>query len=292
MNIRSRVGAVLVAVTLLGGGWVGPVTASATAAGSSCPTNSLTLGQKLTENGACDRLISAHGHFELDVLPMLMVINQWFTPTGVRAGYLSATTGPSWQQSTDGFASYTGLGLMLRSNSNLVLITPAGAVKWSSGTAGSGAVRAVLSDNGHLVLLNASGQQVWSSDGGLYVLGGGDQLRAGSHLVSVRHNASSETWTNSNSQRSVGTMQTDGNFVFACGYPLRTVWQTNTHVPGSYMSMLSDGRLIVKVPGGRIVWSTPTRGIKDAFTALGTRVIGSNGVAWRAYDWPNGKFCG
>lgn len=54
-----------------------------------------------------------------------------------------------------------GSKLVLGQDGNLVLSAPDGGVAWSSGTAGSGAVRVAVSDDGNIRLLSSGGSSVW-----------------------------------------------------------------------------------------------------------------------------------
>ena len=60
--------------------------------------------------------------------------------------------------------SQNGLNvLVMQTDGNLVLSNTQLGVRWSSGTANSGAVKATMQTDGNLVLLNSANQAVWSS---------------------------------------------------------------------------------------------------------------------------------
>lgn len=260
---------------------------TASGSGSVCPSDVLAAGQSIVANTSCSQLTSPGGRFTLDLYDDSIDIDQNVHATDEPPQDLFYATGPTWEQSTYHEISSHRLTLTLRRNGNLVLVTPKGRVLWSTKTAGEGATHAILQDNGRLVLRTSSGTRVWASNSGIFALGGGDRLNSGQRLIQTSYDWScssggcrqpSTPWNTV----TVSAMKKNGNFVAFCPNSRRVLWQTNTHVPGSYLAMLESGALVVKSPTGRVLWSSHTRGARDAISTLGTKVYAGTRVVWYA----------
>jgi hypothetical protein len=130
-------------------------------------------------------------------------------------------------------SDWTSGTVTLRADGNLVLTSPAGAVVWSTGTAGHGVTRAVLQGDGNLVLYTATGKAVWASQAGAMlgsprsVLTGGNLLSVNQRLVNGKYHA---------------VLQGDGNFVV---YGKR-VWSTGTvGKPATRLVMQTNSDLVL-----------------------------------------------
>lgn len=160
--------------------------------------------------------------------------------------------------------------LTLQDDGNLVLVSQGKAV-WASGTAGSGAKRAVMQDDGNFVLYTGDNKPVWN-------------------LATERPGATL-------------SVQDDGNIVL---YWQRAIWASNTvdanniqtdqvrvlrsgerifagngYQNGQYFLILqADGNLVLYKNGGNPIWNSGTagRGVTDALMQDdGNFVLYSNG---------------
>ncbi|MGN6723964.1 MAG: hypothetical protein ACTHJM_15250 [Marmoricola sp.] len=257
-------------------------TGSAAGATSTCPATTLSAGQHLIADTRCSQLHSPDGRFILYVEDADLTMYQNVHGAGEPAGTLDIWTGATWTQWSYNETSRRNMTLTMERNGNLVLAGPRGAVFWQTNTAGSGATHLVLRDSGRLLLLTASGKRVWASNSGVYALGGGDRVGSGGFLMETTNWGATSSGHPGVSQVRVSRMLTTGDFVSYCMNSKRVYWHTNTHTPGSYITMLEDGRLVVESPSGRILWSSPTRGWRGAFTAMGTQITGGPNQFWYA----------
>lgn len=263
-------------------------TGSAAGATSTCPATTLSAGQHLIADTRCSQLHSADGRFILYVEDSDLTMYQNVHGAGEPAGILDIWTGATWTQWSYHDTSRRNMTLTMERNGNLVLEGPRGAVFWQTNTAGSGATHLVLRDNGRLLLLTASGKRVWASNSGVFALGGGDRVASGGFLMETINGWGATSYGQGPvqytrfSQVRVSRMLTTGDFVAYCTNSTRVFWHTNTHTPGSYLTMLEDGRLVVESPSGRILWSSPTRDWRSAFTTMGTQITGGPNQFWYA----------
>lgn len=256
-------------------------------ASSSCPTSTLTTGHRIVADTSCSQLRSVGGHFVLSVYDDHIEIDQNVHATNEPSGTLSFHAGPSWSQATYQLVSHRNMALSLRPSGNLVLVSPSGRVLWSTNTAGKGVTRAVLRDNGRLVLVTSSGRVVWGSHSGILALGGGDRLMPGHRLLQATYDWACDGCNQGRPLVPYNTittsiMQSNGDFVAYCPNSSRVGWHTNTHTPGSFLTLRDSGALVVESPSGRILWSSPTRGWRYAISVLGTQVIAGTSHEWNA----------
>lgn len=287
MRLRRRLALSLAVALLAMTGSVAVLNGgSAAGATAACPTSFLDVGQRLIADTRCWQLRSAGGRFALSVLDDRLWMEQYVRGAGSPTGQFDIITGGTWSQSGYHDASRRNMTLLLKRTGNLVLEGPLGVVFWQTGTGGSGATHLVLRDNGRLVLLTATGKRVWASNSGIYALGGSDRVLPGGFLMNSEYGWSFTSWGNGTSQWdyrhivSVSRMLTTGDFVAYCPNSTRVFWHTNTHTPGSFLTLLESGRLVVEAPSGRILWSTPTNGWRDAFSTMGTQVSAGTTQFW------------
>lgn len=285
----------LAAMLLTVAGTVGVLGAGGAAgATATCPTSFLNAGQRITADTRCWQLQSPGGRFILSILEDHLEMDQQVRGAGTPTGQFDIWTGPTWMQWSYHDESRRHMALLLKRNGNLVLEGPGGVVFWQTRTAGSGATHVELRDNGRLVLLSATGRLVWASHSGIYALGGSDRVLPGKSLMESDYGWANNNWGHGPTQFtlasvvSVSKMLTTGDFVAYCPNSRRIFWHTNTHTPGSFLTMLESGRLVVEAPSGRVLWSSPTRGWRDAFTTMGTQVTAGTAHFWYA----RGSSCG
>jgi hypothetical protein len=167
--------------------------------------------------------------------------------------------------------------LCMQRNGNLVLRGD-GVVAWSSHTAGTGAHNyAFLRNSGRLVVRTARDRTVWSSHTTAVLLTAGDRLSSGRSL---------RNFTNPHAVTRL-TMRESGDLVLTRG--TTTVWRTNTHVEGSYLKVLSNGRLALHGPAGRLIWRSTAVGGTPLLTVAGLgRITLESFVSGRCWVRPAG----
>ena len=230
----------LMVATLLVAGAAAPAVALPAASHERANTLSNTLysGQRLVAHTARDTLTSTGGKFELrvysDLLDLIQqpLIEVWFADD--RTG--------RHQSSTDRTV------LAMQRNGNLVLRTSRHVKLWESGTRGTGN-RAVVFDNGNLIIRSAAGRALWATHTSARYLRNGETLASGARM--------NQRWGYFHPHQFTSlVMRRDGNLVFQCNG--KTWWSTHTHVPGSSLTLLHDGNLVVRTPRGHIVWRSHT----------------------------------
>jgi hypothetical protein len=138
--------------------------------------------------------------------------------------------------------------LCMQTNGNLVMRND-GTIVWSSHTAGSGHHNtALMRNDGALVVRSAPGKRVWSTHTTAVLMTVGDRLRPGTTLT----NATSPFGHTHLIMRRSGNLQLYRDRVL--------VWQTSTHTPGSYLAVSSHYRLVVRSPGGSVLWRSAAVG--------------------------------
>jgi hypothetical protein len=138
--------------------------------------------------------------------------------------------------------------LCMQTNGNLVMRND-GTVVWSSHTAGSGRHNtALMRNDGALVVRSAPGHRVWSTHTTAVLMRVGDRLRPGATLT----NSTSPDGTTHLTMRRSGNLQLYRDRAL--------VWQTDTHVRGSYLAVSSHYRLVVRRPGGAVLWRSAAVG--------------------------------
>lgn len=151
----------------------------------------------------------------------------------VGAGY------PTWARYAENGRSRSAT-LTMQRDGNLVLRGDNGRIAWSSHTNGRGNYARLL-DDGRFVVRNRNDVTIWSSGTSAVLMVTGDKLLPG-HLLS---NHTGHTVTRL-------IMGSGGNLVLRNGS--RRVWQTDTHVRGSYLTVTEGRRLAVVKPNGHVAW--------------------------------------
>ncbi len=219
-------------------------------------------------------LQSSSGRFALVLTRRdLMIHNEVLLTSSSAAGYTT------WRRA----ASHVPAGavrLCMQRNGNLVLRSD-GVAAWSSRTAGTGAHNyAVLRDGGSLVVRTAAGRPVWSSRTTAVLLTAGDRLLSGRSLRNV---------TNPHAVTRL-TMRASGDLVLTRG--TTTMWRTDTHVEGSYLTVLLHGQLALHGPAGRLIWRSTAVGSKPLLTVAGLgRITLESFASGRCWVRPGGA-CG
>ncbi len=187
-----------------------------------------------------------------------------------------------------------GFVLTVQGDGNLVLSTSGGTPVWASGTAGAGAVKAIMQLDGNLVLYNAAGKPLWATNtagnpGSVLT------LETEPNLVVVSGRTSVWTMHTLNAGAALGvgqqltavfagyylTLQGDGNLVLyaATGAP---VWASDTVGSGAIRAIMQqDGNLVLYDETGRPKWATNTDGNEGAYASLetdGSLVLYNQGV--------------
>jgi hypothetical protein len=176
-----------------------------------------------------------------------------------------------------------GFVLTMQGDGNLVLSTSGGRPVWASGTAATGAVKAIMQLDGNLVLYDDAGKPLWATNtagnpGSSLTLEGEPNL--------VIYSGTTPLWTmhtlNTGAALGVGqqltsvfagyylTLQGDGNLVLyaAAGTP---VWASDTAGSGAVKAIMQlDGNLVLYDETGRPVWATNTDGNDGAHASLQT----------------------
>ena len=171
-----------------------------------------------------------------------------------------------WQSGTT-YDSKDNSSLKLQDDGNLVLYTEGNdAPTWTSNTAGSGATTLSLQNDGNLVLYSPT-KAVWASNTDVsksqstYIdtkLPRGGRLKKGDYLRS-------SNW------KYFLTMQENGNLALKTAGGTNTLWQTNTHNKGAeYVSMQTDGNLVMYTSNGKPVWASDTNNWGDSSLSLQT----------------------
>lgn len=140
--------------------------------------------------------------------------------------------------------------LAMQEDGNLVLYGAVEArVYWQSNT--RGANRLALQDDGNLVIYGDRSTPRWSSG---TAQDQGNVLSAGAELIQTQ-------FIVSNNGQYRAEMQGDGNFALYWG--VYSVWTSNSYHPGQgpyRLDMQDDGNLVLYGSGGRVFWSSNTRG--------------------------------
>ena len=247
------------------------------AAATTDPPNTLYAGQKLVARTTNAGLRSQSGEFSLSVASGYIELDQTVRITGPR-GDDWLQTGVWHREDTFGppVAERDHTVLQLKRNGNLVLVTQRGRLLWTTHTKGSGAHnRLVVRNNGNLVMYNGAGKRVWASWTTPAILGAGESLQSGQHLV--------DRWDSSFIGYKVVTitMQRSGNLVYRCRQTVN--WSTHTHVPGSHVDMQDNGNVVLRAPDGRRLWSTHTKGVPyDYFTGAAVFSLRGAFLRWSA----------
>lgn len=153
--------------------------------------------------------------------------------------------------------------LTLQTDGNLVYRARNGGVIWASGSRGAG-VRLTVQDDGNVVIRRPNGAAVWSTGTTRALLGAGEAVGPGTQFV---------TSANRFGDRSVTTVQADGNVVRR-GAGNGVMWTTGTSGnPGARLIMQTDGNMVVRRPDGRAVWQSGTSG-------CGSRATFDTGQGW------------
>jgi len=97
-----------------------------------------------------------------------------------------------------------------------------------------------------LVLYTADWKIVWQSASGPC------WLNANSLLASNHSLRKGWTLNGKPAPWLVLAMQANGNLALRSGST--TVWQTHTSVPGAYLAFTANGELLVRSPGGQVLW--------------------------------------
>lgn len=192
-------------------------------------------------------LQSASTRFELVLTTTALYIhNEVLLTETTAAGYTT------WKQ----VANHSGGGtrLCMRTDGNLVLTGNDGVV-WSSGTAGTGTHNyAIIRNNGRLVVRTSDDRRVWWTRTSPVLLVAGDRLPSG------------RTFVNATEPGGVTrlAMRADGDLVLSRG--TTTVWHSRTSVENSYMTVTSNGQLVVRSPGGHAIWRSTAVGASPLLT--------------------------
>jgi len=245
---------VLVAAAALA---LGAVPVFATVSSSGQPLNYLPAGHTLTADPssvetATNSLVSQNGEFHLRVFSERIQLDQQ-AQLNVDQGTATATI---WSRS-DASGVYRGrydaTTLRMQTDGNLVLRTGSGHVLWASNTVGTGTQNYIaLSSGGDLYMFTSAHREVWSSGTSGIFLPSGESLFSGQTLGD-RRGDQFPGWV-----ESTLSMRADGNLVYACGGKI--LWQSHTFSPGAYVTMQSDGNLVVYSLGTsrRALWASHT----------------------------------
>lgn len=201
-----------------------PLTSQATTAGTVSAGHRLTAGQFVTSPDGLNRLI--------------------MQSDGNLVEYSDGT--PIWCTDTNGIAN--GGYLSMETGGSAKVYTSSGAVAWSSDSSGTGSANYLaVQDDGNVVVYTSAKKPVYSATARAITLFPGGRLRAGQSIYSVNE-----------SYRA--TMGSDGNFVLAAGST--TLWSSRTGgaAIGGYVTMQTDGDLVIYTSGGHRVWSSGTAG--------------------------------
>jgi surface antigen len=157
-----------------------------------------------------------------------------------------------WSSGTSGSGANRAV---MQSDGNLVLYRPNNTAAWSSGTAGRGQSTAIMQSDGNFVIYKNGGGATWYTRTGGYsslTYVGSDRLKSGQTLNGGQFIRSSD-------KRFVALMQSDGNLV-VYGPAYQVLWNTRTSGNGgARLIMQGDGNLVVYV-GSKALWNSETAG--------------------------------
>lgn len=259
---RFAVGA-LASVTLAAGGLAGGVSpafaarstaARTTTAPSSAATSSGSTAAATTAGGVAVRSTSGQSAPVTAALPVGASL----------ASQASLTSGTGYQlvMQPDGNLVESGLGrvlwssrthvpgshVVMQTNGNLVIYSPAGVAQWATDTTGQHSAGVLLTAGGDLVMDSTTGAQLWD-----------DQVSA-SGLAPTGRLTAGQVITSPDGGTLLAT-QRDGNVVLQTRVATAWVvlWSTNTSGhPGSYLRMRADGNLVVLDPKNVVLWASAT----------------------------------
>ena len=148
-----------------------------------------------------------------------------------------------------------GSYLVMQVDGNLVVYNAQGPV-WASNTDGHPRASLTLQDDGVAVIYGVGTQRIWATNTRNTTLMPGEALRPNEFLCS------------NNGQYAL-TMQADGNLALkaGCGMNGARLWMPSGYAPisGTYVSMQSDGNLVIQDNRGRSLWATNTAGQSDSY---------------------------
>lgn len=244
MAVGRRLLSVVVVAALAAG--LPTFAAAARAAGKRQVAATLYPGQTLRANTSDDSL--SIGQFELDVESEDLSLWQIAVMQGKH--YPDTWTTGIWFDGDRNGDPYTGHSVLrMQRDGNVVLRSTSHKILWQSRTHGRHN-HFELRRSGALVVVTGGGRIVWSAHTHPVLLGDGSSLRPGGIL-----NSRWGDWQGGPSSRLV--MQRNGDAVLQCNG--RTVWSTHTHRPGSVLSLLQSGNLVVRGPQGAVLWRSHSR---------------------------------
>jgi len=200
--------------------------------------NTLLAGQQLKAN---EKLVAQNGSCYL-----------WMQNNGDAVVY-QENNEQIWDTEPDG-AGKAGGYLSMQTDGNLVLYESSGKPLWASGTqayfdakyasADWKPVKLVLDNSGLMVLYNAANKPVWTNQESIHIAAGRQM------------NVSDRIFSPDNSH--MMTVLPSGNVEVRRRLDNALVWQTNTSGTGVYLSMQTDGHLILYNQSRAQIWVSGT----------------------------------
>ncbi|TWE11672.1 hypothetical protein [Rudaeicoccus suwonensis] len=165
------------------------------------------------------------------------------------AGAYSNEAFGTWSAFDNNVSKDDNTSISFYCNGDLAIRTGAGGLIWNSNTAGKGGKTLTINNSGNLVMTTAAGAVVWQSGSRA------DGIQANSVLPSGQYlHYNQISYNGQGSYNSSLSMYTNGNLAYSING--KTVWQTNTKVPGSHAALTTSGQLMVISPAGKAVWSS------------------------------------
>ena len=220
-------------------------------ASQSTTTNVLHWGQRLTAGTTKNSLTMSTPTSTYVVLvgSGSLEIDQYAPENGPSGPNSTATTLWLVADPTGETAPRDASTLTVMPGGNLVLAAASGRVLWTSNTAGMGTNSALaITAQGDLVLTTGAGKVTWHSNTTSVLLTAGQSLAAGSSWRAWYWNGRQDVLV------ATMTIRTDGDLLFRCGTQI--VWQSNTFIAGSHVSMTTSGNLEVVGPYGLVRWQS------------------------------------